>query len=399
METIEKHVDPLTQDAVLDLLQREDSPRISIYLPTEREWNKSKQNPTRLKNQLRVAAQKLEARGMGGREIEALLEPAQKLVDGSGSFWQHQSDGLALFLSPDQMDYYRLPMAFEDRVVMGGPFHVRPLLPYLDHGGRFYVLTLAQSGVQLYRCNRHALEEVTLPSDISTSLPEDVEAFDFEALVNYHTGSAAATDGRGDAIFHGQGDAGDKAQIKKRIVQFFRTLDNGVRTVLSSDATPAPLVLAGIDSLRGLYHEANHYQHLMDEGVDSHPSDSTAEELHERAWSIVEPTFAAVQEKARNDYHQLAASEPQRAPYDLDDVVRAAYYERVDTLFVTPDDQVWGTFDAQNGTVNTDDEPSPANVDLLDLAVAHTLLNSGTVYVTDADDIPDEAPVAALLRY
>lgn len=399
METLEKHVDALTRDAILDLLQRDAAPRVSIYLPTEREWNKSKQNPTRLKNQLREAIQALEAQGIGTREIDALLAPAQKLLNGSSSFWQHQSDGLALFLAPGEMEYYRLPVAFEERVVVGGPYHVRPLLPYLDEGVRFYVLALAQNGVQLYRCSRHALEDVALPDDVSTSLPEDVEAFDFESLINYHTGSASSGDRRGDAIFHGQGDAGDKAQVKKRITQFFRGLDNGVRTVLAADATPAPLVLAGIDSLRGLYHEVNHYQHLMDDGIESHPSDSSAEELHARAWSIVEPTFAAIQDQARNDYHQLAASEPQRAPYDLEDVVRAAYYERVDTLFVTPGDQVWGTFDAQDGSMHLDEAPTPTNVDLLDLAVAHTLRNSGTVYVTEADDIPDEAPVAALLRY
>ena len=398
METLEKHVDPLTQDDVLDLLQRDVSPRVSIYLPTERAWNKSKRNPTRLKNQLSAAAQQLEARGLDAREIEDLLAPAKQLIDGPSSFWQHQSDGLALFLAPNQMDTYRLPMRFEERVVVGGLFHVRPLLPYLDHGSRFYILALDRSGVHLYRCNRHALEETDLPEDVATSLPEDVEAFDFEALLNYHTGSAG-TDGRGDAIFHGQGDAGDKAEIKKRIEQFFRSLDNGVRAVLSADASPAPLVVAGTDSLRGLYRVANHYPRLMDKGIERHPSDSTAEDLHEHAWPIVASTFAAAQEQARNDYHQLAASEPQRAPYDLDDVVRAAYYERVDTLFVTPDDQVWGTFDTQDGTVHTDEAPSPANADLLDLAVAHTLLNSGTVYVTDADDIPDEAPVAALLRY
>jgi hypothetical protein len=38
-------------------------------------------------------------------------------------------------------------------------------------------------------------------------------------------------------------------------------------------------------------------------------------------------------------------------------------------------------------------------VDLLDSAVAQTLLNGGTVYRVPAEGMPFELPVAAILRY
>jgi hypothetical protein len=36
---------------------------------------------------------------------------------------------------------------------------------------------------------------------------------------------------------------------------------------------------------------------------------------------------------------------------------------------------------------------------LLDLAAAHTLLNGGIVYAVEPEAVPDESPIAGILRY
>lgn len=398
MQTVEKHIDPLAQEDVLSLLEIDTAPRVSIYLPTEREWNKSKRNPTRLKNMLSQAESQLTKNGLKGADAESLLAPARKLLDASEQYWQHQSDGLALFAAPGKFQSYRLPIDFEERVVVGGPFHIRPLLPFLSDG-RFYLLSLTQNGVHLYRATRHAIEEVGLPEGVPASLPEVMQTFDFEDHTSFHTGATPGKGGRRSAMFYGQGDAGDKAQIKKRIDQFLRQLDNGVRETLAEDVSPAPLVLAGLGSLRGLYREANQYQHLLDEGVDGNPDDWSTSELHERAWDVVGSRFDRDREQAVDAYYQLSSSDPDRAPADVEDVVPAAYFERVDTLFVPQDTHAWGTFDPQENRVTIDGDATPSNADLLDLATAHTLMNGGTVYVTPPEEMPDKAPVAAVLRY
>jgi hypothetical protein len=58
-----------------------------------------------------------------------------------------------------------------------------------------------------------------------------------------------------------------------------------------------------------------------------------------------------------------------------------------------------GTFDAQNNQLSLHSEPQPGDEDLLDAAAIQTLLNSGTVYAIDAEQIPDKAPVAAIFCY
>jgi hypothetical protein len=49
--------------------------------------------------------------------------------------------------------------------------------------------------------------------------------------------------------------------------------------------------------------------------------------------------------------------------------------------------------------VEVRDRPQPGDQDLLDLAAVQTLFHGGTVYAVDPGDVPDDAPVAALLRY
>jgi hypothetical protein len=158
-----------------------------------------------------------------------------------------------------------------------------------------------------------------------------------------------------------------------------------------------PLVLAGVDYLLSLYKEANTYPHLVDKGIEGNPEELSAEELHEHAWAIVHPLFSSAQKEAAARYRQLAGSE--QASSDLKEVVPAAYHGRVDTLFAAVGLQQWGAFDPDTNAVHLHEEAEPGDEDLLDLAAVHTLLNKGTVYAVEPEKVPDEAPLAAVLRY
>ena len=56
------------------------------------------QNPVRCKNLLRQAEERLLAGGLRPLQAQELLEPVQQLF-ADFDFWQHQNDGLALFLA------------------------------------------------------------------------------------------------------------------------------------------------------------------------------------------------------------------------------------------------------------------------------------------------------------
>jgi hypothetical protein len=81
---------------------------------------------------------------------------------------------------------------------------------------------------------------------------------------------------------------------------------------------------------------------------------------------------------------------------DLEAVVTAAYEGRVETLFVALGHQVWGVFDPATGRVEQHKEALFGDVELLDLAAAHTLLHGRTVYAVEQEQVPSKTDVAAI---
>jgi len=69
---------------------------VSVYLPTHRSGSEIQQDPIRFKNLLKQAEERLANGEMRRPEAQAILRPAQRLLDDDG-FWRHQSDGLAVF--------------------------------------------------------------------------------------------------------------------------------------------------------------------------------------------------------------------------------------------------------------------------------------------------------------
>jgi len=66
---------------------------------------------------------------------------------------------------------------------------------------------------------------------------------------------------------------------------------------------------------------------------------------------------------------------------------------------VAVDEQKWGSFEPETGRLGLHDQPQPGDVDLLNLATIHTLLNDGDVYASEREDVPDAEPAAAILRF
>ncbi|MCB0074553.1 MAG: hypothetical protein KDE20_23975, partial [Caldilineaceae bacterium] len=139
------------------------------------------------------------------------------------------------------------------------------------------------------------------------------------------------------------------------------------------------------------------YPDHLDQGVHGNPESWSADELHRRAWEIVEPVFRSAREEALATYQMLSA-QGQATP-ELSTVMQAAHSGRIDTAFVAQEQQVWGTFDPETYAVTVDDEPSATNRDLLDLIARQTLRHDGVVYALEPEAMPDDAEVAATFRW
>jgi hypothetical protein len=359
-------------------------------MPTHRAFPETRQDPIRFKNLLREAEERLKAAGLPSQGAKKLLKQAKTLIK-DGLFWQYQADGLAAFVSSDLFCHYRLPIKFDELLVVTDRFHIKPLLHLFTNDGRFYILALSQNEVKLFQCSRYSIREVEL-EDVPRSLSEALKYDDPEKQLQFHT-RAPAAGGERAAMFHGHGAGKD--DTKDSILRFFQQVDQGLTKILREER--APLVLAGVDYLLPIYRQANSYSYVMEEGMTGNPEGLKPEELQKEAWGLVEPYFLKVQQEATAQYQQLAGGD--RASNEIEKIIPAARDGRIDFLFVAVGVQQWGTFDPITFSIHLHEEPEPGDEDLLDFAALHTLLNAGMVYAVKPEEVPDEAPVAAVFRY
>lgn len=368
---------------------------VSIFLGTERSGAGTEQNPIRLKNLLKEAEERVVELGMRRTKAKDLLAPASGLL-ANADYWQHQGEGLALFLAPGLFRELRLPLRFHELVVAGDRFEIKPLLPLLADGGHYYVLALSQKHNRLLVATRHLVREVPTPN-----VPESVEAalpfHEVERQLQFHsrTGGPGSGQGRRSSMFHGHGDSAD--DTKTNVLRYCQLVDRGLKELLRDER--APLVVAAVEYEQALYREANSYPHLLPTGVPGNPDGVPSEELARAAWPIVEPVFRAARAAAAERYHALAASG--RSAGDLETVLPAAAQGRIDTLFAARGRHVWGRFspDTMELLRGNGDGPAPGQSDLLDDAARLTLTSGGTVYVVDPAEVPAGGDVAAVFRY
>jgi hypothetical protein len=388
----------LTVEEVKALVEQPKGICVSIYMPTVVAGPEVRQNAIRFKNLVKQSHQKLVENGFDEDAANEFLRPMIEDVDRGDEFWENQSKGLAIFITEGFHRYYKVPRDLFELVVVTEQVHLKPLLPLLTGDGTFYVLELSQKQVKLFEGDRYSIREVDvndLPQNMAETLQYDETAADGQFRIGTTSGASnVSNSSAGAGVFHGQG-ASDRDDVKRRYDQFFHAVDRALHEFLRDKRSP--LVLACVEYLMPIYRGANTYPHLLEEGITGNVKIEKPEELHAEAWSIVEPHFIKAQEDAAEYYRNLSSTD--LISTQLEETVAAAYYGRVEQLFVPVGVQRWGKFDAMANEVQIHSEAQPGDEDLLDAAAIQTLINGGIVYAVELRKMPDEAPIAAVFRY
>ena len=378
-------MDRISRDELQTFLIRQPERCISIFMPTHRYGRDTEQDPIRYKNLLQDVEKRLLAKGLRNPDVRALLKPADDLLQDT-NFWRYMSDGLALYITADELHTYRLPLPFEELAVIGDRFHIKPLLPFFTNDGHFFILALSQNQVRLLEGTRHNVDEIKLES-LPESMADSLQFSQFQKQLQVRSGGGDA-----GAMFHGHDPSDDE---KTHILRWCHMIDDSLRVLLAGEESP--LVLAGVESLLTIYQAANSYPHLVEQGVLGNPEELSPAELHTQAWSLVEPHFRNAEEKALAQYQQL--KNHGRTTTYMQEALQAVGQGRVELLFVALGEQTWGTYAAETQVINVHPERQPGDEDLLDLVAIQTLLHGGVVYMLPLEQMPDQALLAAVYRY
>lgn len=390
-------MDLFNREQLRQLAQQQNDVCISIYMPTLKHESGWAQNPTRFKNLVRDARDQLREAGHTEDQIEELLTSVKRRYDDT-AFWRNLSDGLATFITPESTEFFRLPLSFDEVSIVGTRFHLKPLFPIIATNNRFYLLALSQNDVRLYQGTHEALSEIssdTIPADIVEAIQQYEDP---EEQLQYHTSGANGAGGS-SVTYHGQGDADDASrEPADELKRFFRKIDDGVTERLSGENVP--LLLAGVSEYLPLYSGINNYPHLIEDTiVRGNPERVGTADLHEDAWSLVEPVFLKTQEDALEQFDQLFYQDGALASDDFHEIIPGCAFSRVETLFVPIRTYRWGQFDPENNTVQLHDERESGDEDLLDYAAVHAYLNGATVYALRPENMPGGRSIAATFRF
>lgn len=377
----------ITRENILNLAKKESKHCVSIYLPTHKTGEEVQQDPIRLKNLLTQAVEQLKNREVREKEIDDLLDDARKLLD-NPKFWRHNDKGLALFISDDNFEYYRIPHAFKERVMVDDHFLITPLVPMITLEGTFCILALSQKKMRLLKCTRASVEEIELeesPESLEEFLKFDVN----ETNLQHHAGQGA----NAQAIFHGQG--GSRDTNTEEVINYLKAVENEVTSILRKRNDP--LILAGVNEAIAEYRKVNNYSRLMDQSVSGNADPKSNEEIKDEGWKVIKSYFLKGMYEDIERFGDLSGSEKQSD--NLSQIVEAAYYGKVESLFVPIGEHSWGWFDMERDTVHHSAEPKNGEHDLINMAAIKTLTQSGNVYALEKEDMPNESSIAAIFRY
>lgn len=290
------------------------------------------------------------------------------------SFWGTGARSIALFVSPQRLQAFRLMNELDATWSTGDRYDVGPMLRAVTFAHTGYVLALAAGKVRLLHLDAAATHTaVDLPD-----LPDDI----FEVMTR---DPAVGRFNRHRA----EGTLGPKPEQKR----FATLVQDAVLTAIGDPDTP--LVLAATTELDPAYREINTHGRLLDAGIHANPASLSDEDLERRARELLDDHY---RQRISNWVETFGTRQANgKGSAQLSEVAQAAWAGRVSELLFDINAAQEGTID-EFGNLELVTEAGPTTYRVVDEIATQVLRNGGKVRAVRADDLPDDAVVAAIFR-
>jgi hypothetical protein len=381
----------LNKEFIQELLTIDQTPCISLYMPTHRSHPENLQDPIRFKNLLKQLEESL-IKKYSASEAKKHMEPLEALVN-DDSLWNHTLNGLAVFSANEVVKIVGFPVSVEEVAIVADSFHTKPLRHYLQSTDRYHVLGLSLHDIRLFEGNRHSLDEI----EIMAGIPRTITDALGDDLTDKHStvASYGGTGGESTSIHHGHG--GKKDEVDKDTERFFRVVANNIYDIYSKP-TGWPLILAALPEHHSLFQKVNKNPLLLDKSISINPTSVSADKLVNLAWEIMEPVYLMKLDSFVSRFEQAKADG--KGSDDIKEVALAAVEGRVDTLLIEADRMIAVRItNLITGNTQKKDLTNPKVDDLLDDMAELVTKMGGQVMVLPTEKLPSETGLAAIFRY
>jgi hypothetical protein len=232
----------------------------------------------------------------------------------------------------------------------------------------YFILAASKDRAQLFEVSGGKIQPHAIEG-MPTSMADAWKGMErVDGSINFH-GSGPGASGA-QAMFHGQGGAKDVQEQEED--QYMHALAKSLHTFLHGQHVP--LIFAGVAEEYGMFKKFDQSGALVEEYIRGNPDQIPMEELKEKAEPIVREYIMKKNEGLVEEYGNLLGTG--RTSTDKDAILAAAEAGKVDLLLITEGH-----------------EQEAAEL------TTHTVAHRGRVAIMAEGKIPENATIAAILRY
>jgi hypothetical protein len=368
---------------------------VSLYLPTSPLGDNAKLNRTAFKDIAKEALSQLKEAGADKKKIavfegqfEHLAGPEHDVQDEDKirklqrakpnpieSFWYYQGNGLAVLATVGKMRMFRLPDRPKPLAEVADRFHLTPLIRAMTSPHDVFVLALAEESVRLV----HAFVNFPPERLQVANLPSNAE--EATRRPSFHVRAPRR---------RLQNLEGEKVLLH----QYVKKVEHAISSVLAG--RNAPLVLAAEEPLASMFRSVNTHPRLADEMIEGNPGLTTDAELEEAAIPILDRLYSRELKAVIALYDEL---KPRRATTDVSYAAHAATAGAVEQLLVDLDAVIPGLVSDIDGSVTYSASDDAETYSVVDEVARRALYTGARVMGARKEELPDRAPLTAILRY
>jgi hypothetical protein len=357
-------------------------PCITITLPPYRPGEPAGSMSAILKSSLQEISKRLAAHQVSKTSATDLLAPLERLMNDpameGGAHW-----GRVVFCAPSVLKQFELTLPPKASVSVGSMFAIRDIAGEFARPSAFYLLTLSRSGVHLSRCAGLHCESVKLPHGVPETLEEAMALEPPDHDLENRSAANGSAGGRRAVRF---GTAHEKQRL--HIADYYKLVDRAVRSLLQEGEIA--LILSGVEEDCAAFRAVTTCRHLVHRTIANQDGVRDGEKLLLSAYAVL-----ASEESERQAAALRSAIErvtPSRFVSDPKAILEAAFDGRIKELYANEDAKIMDEWD-------TDGYRPWKDEDLINAAMAQTILCHGQAAALPAGMMPAGLEVAAILHY
>ena len=369
---------------------------VSLYIPTSPRVQDAHANRIALKDAAKDALAQLVEAGKDKRRLESLeaqlghfadadeanvqdLDHIRKLQHKKPNeydeFWKRQAHGLGVLARPDDLHAFRLPISPKPLVEAADRYHLTPLMRAMTTPTHLFVLALAEESARLL----HVVANLP-PAELDIShLPKNAEQATHRPSVHVRAPRKRLQNLEGEKIL---------------LEQYVRQVDEAVSGALAGSA--APLILAAAEPIASIFRSINSYPHLLNDALLPEVTHRSDRQIADLALPLLDRLFERDLKEIIARFEEL---KPNRATTEISYTAHAATAGAVEALLVDLDAVIPGVVSEIDGSVTYAVRDDAETYSVVDEIARRALLTGARVLSAKRDELPEQAPLAAILRY